>query len=52
MRALRDEGLEALARERDGIGPRDAERVEAVRARGVDERGLEMCGIAQKSRSA
>jgi hypothetical protein len=52
MRALRDKGLEAVAREGDGVGARDAERVEAVRARGFDKRRFEICGIAQKSRSA
>jgi hypothetical protein len=52
MPAFGDESLEALAHLRDGIGPRNAEGVEAVRARGIGERGLDRGGIGQKSRLA
>jgi len=52
MGAVGEELTQPLARQRDRVGPRDAEKVETVRARNVDERRLERNRIAQKSRSA
>jgi hypothetical protein len=50
MRARGNELLEPRFRLRRGIGPRDADHGEAARAGFIDERGLELCRIAQKSR--
>jgi hypothetical protein len=52
MRAFGDECLEALTRLRDRVGPRNAERIESVRARGFGQGLFEGGWIAQKSRSA
>ena len=52
MATVGDESLEALLRFGDGIRRRDAEVVEAVRARDFRQRGFDRGGIAQKSRSA
>jgi hypothetical protein len=49
--AFGEELLQPLARERHRIGPRDADDVEAVRPRGLDQPRLEACEIGQKSRS-
>ena len=51
-RALGQELPQPFERLRNGVGARHADDVEALRARGVGERGLERRGIAQKSRSA
>ena len=51
VRAVGEEAAQPLGGLRDGVRPRDADGVEAVRARGVGERGLER-GRRQKSRSA
>jgi hypothetical protein len=51
MRAFGEETFQAIARERDGIGPRDAEGIEAVFAGGLAQRVLDR-GYVQKSRSA
>jgi hypothetical protein len=52
MRAVREETLELRLDLRRRVRPRDAERIEAVLARGGRERLLQRCRIAQKSRSA
>jgi hypothetical protein len=52
MRTVGDEFFEPLARLRDFVRPRNAERVEAVGACGFGQRLLELNGVAQKSRSA
>jgi hypothetical protein len=52
MSALGEKALQPLQRLRDRIGPRDADDVEAVLARGSRERGLERARVVQKSRSA
>lgn len=52
MRAVSDEFFKPFACLRNGIGARDAERVEALRARGFAQRLFEMMRIVQKSRSA
>jgi hypothetical protein len=41
MGALGKKALQPLRRLRDRIGPRDADHVKAVRARGLRQRGLE-----------
>jgi hypothetical protein len=52
MRALGQKLLEPVLGLRYRLGPRDADRVEAVRARGFGERGFQRNRIIQKSRSA
>jgi hypothetical protein len=52
MRAVGDELREARFYLRDCIGSRDADGVEAMLARGGDERRLERSRVAQKSRLA
>jgi hypothetical protein len=52
MRAFGDQCFEALARLRNGVRPRDAKRIEAVRARGFGQGLFEGRSVAQKSRSA
>jgi hypothetical protein len=42
--------LQPFAGERHRVGPRDADHVEAVRPRGLDQPRLEACEIGQKSR--
>jgi hypothetical protein len=51
MGAFGQELVQPLRRLRDRIRPRDADHVEAMVARGLHERRLERCAIAQKSRS-
>ena len=50
--AFGEELAQPLERERDGIGTRHADDVEALRARRIGERGLQRRGVVQKSRSA
>jgi hypothetical protein len=52
MGAVREEAVEPAGRFRDGVRTRDADRVEAVPARGVCQRALQRGRIVQKSRSA
>jgi len=52
MGAFGQEMPQPLQRLGDRVRPRDADDVEAVLVRGVDERSLERRRIAQKSRSA
>jgi hypothetical protein len=52
MTALGEKLLQASESERNRVGSRDADDIEALCARGVRERGFECGGIAQKSRSA
>jgi hypothetical protein len=52
MGAFGEELAQPLRRLRDRIRPRDADRIEALVARSLDERGLERRAIVQKSRSA
>ena len=52
VRAFGEELLEPRLGVRRGIGPRDADGVEAVLARGFDQRGFDGGGIVQKSRLA
>jgi hypothetical protein len=52
MGAFGQKMLQPFQRLRDRIGPRDADDVEAVLARGSRERGLERDRVVQKSRSA
>ena len=52
VRAVGEETLEPRFRLGDGVGPRHADDVEAVRARLLDQRGFDRGGIVQKSRSA
>jgi hypothetical protein len=52
MRAFGEEAAQLRERLWDRVRPRDADRVEAVCARGPRERRLERRAIAQKSRSA
>ncbi len=52
VRAFGEELLEPRLGLRRGIGPRHADGVEAVLARGFDQRGFERGGIVQKSRLA
>jgi len=52
MRAFRQEALQPLQRLGDGIGARDADDVEALRARRLGERSFQRGGVVQKSRSA
>ena len=44
--------LQARRRLRNRVGRADTDDIEAVFARGIDERGLQRCRIGQKSRSA
>jgi hypothetical protein len=48
--AFGEELLESRLRQRRGVGPRDADGVEAARARSLDQRYFDAGGIAQKSR--
>jgi hypothetical protein len=50
--AVSQELLQPLRRERNRIGPRDADGVEAMLPRGARQRRFERRWIAQKSRSA
>ena len=52
MRALRDEALEALPGMGNGVRPRDADGVEAMRTRDLRQCALERVGLIQKSRLA
>jgi len=52
MGAVGEEFCEPLGRLRDGIRPRDADDVEALRARFVAERLFQRACVGQKSRSA
>ena len=52
MGAVGEELCEPALGERDRVGPRHADGVEAVRARARREFALELDGRAQKSRSA
>jgi hypothetical protein len=49
--SLGEKLFEPFFRERNGVRRGDADGGEAVRARGVDERGLDRVRIGQKSRS-
>jgi hypothetical protein len=51
MRALGEELLEPRLRQRCGVGPRDANHVEAAGSRGFDQGCLDAGRIVQKSRS-
>jgi hypothetical protein len=48
--AFGQELLEPRLRQRRGVGPGDADCIEAARARGLDQRGFDAGWIAQKSR--
>jgi hypothetical protein len=52
MGAFGEELAQPLRRLRDRVRPRDADRIEALVARGSRERRLERYGVVQKSRSA
>jgi hypothetical protein len=50
MGAFGEELLEACFRHRRYVGPRDADRIEAARVGGLDQRGLDLGRVVQKSR--
>ena len=52
MRAVGEKALQPRFGFRHGVGLVDAGHVEAVRVRLGDQRGLDLVGIVQKSRSA
>ena len=52
MQAFGEEAFEPRFGFRHGVGLGDAGDVEAARARFIDQRGFDLFGIGQKSRSA
>jgi hypothetical protein len=52
MGAVGEEARQPLGGQRNCIGARDADEVEAVVAGGLRERVFQRAGVAQKSRSA
>jgi hypothetical protein len=53
VRAVGEEALQPFAGLRgSGVGPGDAENVEAFGSGGFDQAGLDRGGVGQKSRSA
>jgi hypothetical protein len=52
MGAFGEELAQPIRCLRDRVRPRDADRIEAMVARDLDERRLERYGVVQKSRSA
>jgi hypothetical protein len=52
MRAGGEETLQVLVKIPGGIGPHNADKIEAMLPRRIDQRGFDLSWIGQKSRSA